>query len=110
MFKNVKHAILLLFLTAALTACTNTVNANSPIPSEDVIQTEVEVIPEPEITEEEKAILELEKKIAEREELEKLRKEQQGEFYVPLVPLEQQREKKNLEIKALYLTGYTAGN
>ncbi|MDW5300676.1 MAG: putative glycoside hydrolase [Sedimentibacter sp.] len=111
MFKNVKYAILLLFLMAALTACNTTVNANSPIPSDNVDQTEVEVIPsEQEITEEEKAELELEKKIAERKELEKLRKEEKGEFYVPLVPLEQQREKKNLEIKALYSTGHTAGD
>lgn len=114
MFKNVKHAILLFFLTAALTACTSPAIANSPIPSDESNHEgsqEVDVVPsEPEMTEEEKAKLELEKKIAEREEVEKLRKEELGEFYVPLVPVTELREKKNVEVKALYATGHTAGN
>jgi hypothetical protein len=114
MFKNVKHAILLLILTAVLTACTDSASANSPIsgevnePANETPQGEVPL--QPELTEEEKAAQELEKKIAEREELEKTRKEEYKEFYVPLVPVSEQREKKYVEVRSLYATGHTAGN
>lgn len=114
MFKNVRHAILLLILAAALTGCTTEVKANSPVPENEASETGTEVPAdtpsEPEMTQEEKAKLELEKKIADREELEKVRKEELGKFYVPLVPVTEEREKKNVQVKALYATGHTAGN
>lgn len=52
---------------------------------------------------------EQEKLIKEREELEAQRKAQLGEFYVPLPPLEQEREEKTVKAKALYLTANVAG-
>ena len=111
MFKKTKYAILLLLLTALLTSCTESADANAPIPPEDTNQEEPEIInSETEISDEEKAELELKEKIAEREELEKQRKEQLGEFYVPLIPVGEEREKKSVEVKALYATGYTGGN
>lgn len=108
MFNKAKKAIILLLLTTALAGCADQVNANTPIPEDNTNQSEVEVVPSE--TQEEKAQKELEKKIAEREELEKKRKEELGEFYVPLVPVGEEREKKNVEVKALYATGHTAGN
>ena len=110
MFIKTKKAIILLLLSLTLAGCTDKVNANTPIPEEKPGQSEVEVPSEPELTEEEKAQQELEKKLAEREELEKQRKNNLGEFYVPLVPIGQEREKKNIEVMALYATGHTAGN
>jgi len=114
MFKKIKSAIILILLSAILASCTNSVQANSPIPldnvNEDDTQQNVENSSEPEISEEEKLKLELEKKIAEREILEKQHKEDQGEFYVPLIPIDNEHEKKNVIVKALYATGYTAGN
>ncbi|NLJ58899.1 MAG: hypothetical protein GX339_08660 [Tissierellia bacterium] len=112
MLKKVKHGILLLLLSLLLTACRGTADAdaNAPIPSEEVEEeTEVERV-EPELSEEEKAKLELEKRMAEREELENQRRDKLGGFYVPLIPLGQEREKKSVEVRALYATGHTAGN
>ena len=109
MFNKAKKAIILLLLTTSLAGCA--VNANTPIPDDEPIQSDVEVVPsEPELTDEEKAQQELEKKLAERKELEEQRKQELGEFYVPLVPVGQEHEKKNVEVKALYATGHTAGN
>lgn len=111
MFNKAKKAIILLLLTSVLAGCTGQVNANTPIPEAKPGQSDVEdVSTEPELTEEEKAQQELEKKIAEREELEKQRKTELGEFYVPLVPIGQERDKKSIEVMALYATGHTAGN
>ena len=60
---------------------------------------------EPEISEEDKQkALELE-----REELEKTRKEEMGEFYVPLPPLGEDNEIRTVKAKALYITGNVAG-
>lgn len=109
MFNKAKKAIIILLLTTALAGCAGQVNANTPIPEDETNKSEV-VPSEPQITDEEKAQQELERKTAEREELEKKRKEELGEFYVPLVPIGEGREKKNLDVKALYATGYTAGN
>jgi len=47
--------------------------------------------------------------IQEREELEKTRKEEKGEFYVPLPPLDLDDELQTEKAKALYLTGNVAG-
>ncbi len=114
MFKNVRQAILLFLLLTVLTACASTVDANSNVPTDvtgNEVDEEIEVTPsEPEISQEEKEKKELEKKIADREELEKLRKEELGELYVPLIPVTDSREKKSIEVKALYATGHTAGN
>ncbi|HBC31335.1 MAG TPA: hypothetical protein DC024_08865 [Clostridiales bacterium] len=113
MFKKAKYAILLLLLTVLLTSCTESADAdaNTPLPPDGTNQEDPEIVDsEPEISEEEKAKLELEKRIAEREELEKQRKEQLGEFYVPLIPIGEERDKKSVEVKALYATGHTAGN
>lgn len=113
MFKKMKTAIILILLSATLVSCNSSVQANSPIPPDKTNQEETQENGdplEPEISEEEKVKLELENKIKEREILEKQRKEEQGEFYVPLVPIEEEREKKVTEVKALYATGHTAGN
>ena len=113
MFKKAKYAILLLLLTVLLTSCTESADADAktPLPPDETNQEDIEIVEsEPEISEEEKAKLELEKRIAEREELEKQRKEQMKEFYVPLIPIEEERDKRSVEVKALYATGHTAGN
>ena len=46
---------------------------------------------------------------AEREELEKVRKEELGEFYVPLPSLEDDGEVETVKAKSLYITGNVAG-
>lgn len=108
MSKRARQAIILLLLSIALAGCSNQVDANAPIPQEEPQETPIEVVPE--LTEEEKAQIELEKKKAEREALEIQRKSELGEFYVPLVPVGEEKEKKDLEVRALYATGHTAGN
>ena len=49
------------------------------------------------------------KLLKEREELEKQRKEQMGEFYVPLPPLGEASKITTVKAKAIYLTGTVAG-
>lgn len=49
------------------------------------------------------------KLLKEREELEKQRKEQLGEFYLPLPPLGQETELNTVKARALYLTATVAG-
>ena len=113
MFKKAKYAFLLLLLIVLLTSCTESADADAktPLPPDETNQEDIEIVEsEPEISEEEKVKLELEKRIAEREELEKQRKEQMKEFYVPLIPIEEERDKRSIEVKALYATGHTAGN
>jgi hypothetical protein len=113
MFKKAKYAILLLLLTVLLTSCTESADAdaNTPLFPDETNQEAPEIIDsEPELSEEEKAKLELEKRIAEREKLEEQRKEELREFYVPLIPIGEEKEKKSIEVKALYVTGHTAGN
>lgn len=109
MFSKTKKAIILVLLATTLVSCSNSVETHKPV--DEIIESDTEDVTEKEeISEEEKAKLELEKKLAEREELEKTRKEQLGEFYVPLIPIGEERERKNVEVKALYATGHTAGN
>ena len=113
MFKKAKYAFLLLLLIVLLTSCTESADADAktPLPPDETNQEDIEIVEsEPEISEEEKAKWELEKRIAEREELEKQSKEQMKEFYVPLIPIEEERDKRSVEVKALYATGHTAGN
>lgn len=47
--------------------------------------------------------------LKEREELERQRKEQAGEFYVPLPPLGEEAEVRTVKAKALYVTANVAG-
>lgn len=61
-----------------------------------------------EMTEEEKKA-EQEKKIAERAALEEQRKKELGDFYVPLLPLDYEKEIEKVEAKGLYVTGNVAG-
>lgn len=101
LFKFKKLLIILSLMSSALlVSCNNSVETNNPINSEEDI----------EIIDSEEQKNDVEKQKAERENLEKQRKEKLGEFYVPLLPLGENKEKKNTEVKALYLTGHTAGN
>lgn len=61
------------------------------------------------LTEEEKIQAEKERKIEERRLLEEQRKQELGEFYVPLLSLDNQREIEKIEAKGLYVTGNVAG-
>lgn len=61
-----------------------------------------------EMSEEEKKA-ELEKKIEERKALEEQRKKELGDFYVPLLPLDDDREIEKVEAKGLFVTGNVAG-
>ncbi len=108
MINKSKKIISLLIIAAVLAGCANQANANTPIPEDESKQQETEAIATQ--TDEERAQMELESKLAEREKLEKQRKEELGEFYVPLVSLGKEQEKKSVEVKALYATGHTAGN
>lgn len=57
---------------------------------------------------EEEKKAELEKKIEERKVLEEQRKQELGEFYVPLIPLDEEREIEKIEAKGLFVTGHVA--
>ncbi len=61
-----------------------------------------------EMTEEQKRA-EQEKKIAERTALEEQRKKDLGDFYVPLLPLDDDSEIEKVEAKGLFVTGNVAG-
>lgn len=61
------------------------------------------------LSEEEIKKAELEKKIEERKALEEQRKKDLGKFYVPLPPLEDEREIEKIEAKGLFVTGNVAG-
>ncbi len=50
-----------------------------------------------------------EEKEKEREELEQVRREEMGEYYVPLPPLGENNDLQTVKAKALYLTGNVAG-
>lgn len=110
MFNKAKKTIILLLLAAVMPAgCTAQVNANMPIPNDKEGESASEIIPS-QPSDEEKEIDETENKLVERESLEKKRQEELGEFYVPLVPMGEEQERKSLKVRALYATGYTAGN
>lgn len=109
MFIKAKKAIILALLATTLVSCSSPANANKPVEVDEIVESNEE--PEKEkISEEEKLKQELEKKLSDREEFEKARKKELKEFYVPLIPIGEEREKKNVEVKALYATGHTAGN
>lgn len=110
MHKKIKTAIILMVLSMTFVSCTQSVQANSPKAPDEIIESADDKSNESELTEEEKAKEELEKKKSEREALEKKHKDEKGEFYVPLIPIGQEHDKKKVEVKALYATGHTAGN
>ncbi len=112
MLKKINTAIVLIVLAIVFASCSSSVETNKPIPPDKIIENDSsEGTPEePEVSAEEKEKLELEQKIKDREETEKKRKSELGEFYVPLIPIGNEREKKTEEVKALYATGHTAGN
>jgi hypothetical protein len=109
-----KRFIALVFLLSVvliLSSCS--FNDDKTTDIEDPTETTVTIEPtaptEPELSEEEKARIELEKAIKEREALELIRKEELGEFYVPLPAIGEEGEAKRFTAKALFVTGSTAG-
>lgn len=103
MKKNKYLLILTLLLAILLSACSLKEKLPSVGKTDTVV--EEETPKEPELTEEEK------QKILqdERAELEKTRKEELGEFYVPLPPLGEENELVTVKAKTLYITGNVAG-
>jgi len=90
--KNLIILIILALLIFLIVGCSQSIE----IPEEN----------EPaELSEEEK----LEQLKIERENLEKDRKEEMGEFYIPLPALGEERELQTVKAKALYLTGNVSG-
>lgn len=104
MKKNIYLLFSLLILSLVLTGCKiDDKVVDEANKDNEVLEEEVEE--EEELSEEEKQkILE-----EERAELEKARKEELGEFYVPLPALGEENELKTVKAKALYLTGNIAG-
>ena len=103
MKKNKYLLILVLSMAILLSAC----SLKEKLPSVGKVDPAVkDETPEvPELSEQEKQkILE-----EEREELEKTRKEELGEFYIPLPPLGEENELVTVKAKTLYITGNVAG-
>lgn len=61
------------------------------------------------LTEEEKAQIAYDAALMEREEIENQRKQDLGEFYIPLPPVGEDIEKVKIDAKGLFCTGSTAG-
>lgn len=124
MTKKLKVLYLIIAMLLIFTSCNQSIETISPdtengdneTNTEEGIDNEnngtsdsaIDVPEKVELTEEEKAQIELENRISERLELEKQRKLKLGEFYVPLIPIGSEEDKKDLEAKGLYITGYTA--
>ena len=104
-----KRSICLLFsliiISLTLSGCKIDQKVIDEANKENELSKEEEPTEIPELSEEEKQKILQE----EREELEKSRKEELGEFYVPLLPLEDEREIKTVKAKSLYITGNIAG-
>jgi len=107
--------ILVLSLTLIFTGCQNVLE-DGKIVSADVYKSDNGKNKDKELTEEEKkaeaekkAKAEMEKKIQEHNALEEKRKAELGEFYVPLLPVDSQREIEKIEARGLYVTGNIAG-
>lgn len=102
--KNVFLLFSLIIMTLLLSGCSQ----KKLTPNESVKEngsSGEEAPKEPELSEEDKQkVLQLE-----REELEKTRKEELGEFYVPLPSLGEEKELKTVKAKSLYITGNVAG-
>jgi hypothetical protein len=104
--KRTLFLILTILVFSILTGCAMAPQDQTEQQQEPEEAVEAEEIPEEEEPSQEeirKALLE------EREELEKKRKEEMGEFYVPLPPLDGDNELQTEKAKALYLTGNVAG-
>ena len=105
-------AVLLLVIVFFSAGCT----VNSEIKSEQKPgveqETEPEKKPEPEQdikTEEEKRLEEEARLTEERRLLEEKRKDELGEFYVPLPKIGQKTDNPKIDARGLYITGSTAG-
>ena len=111
MMKRFFTLVFLLFVVMILSSCTSNNENTTDIedPTESSMNEEPTTPTEPELSEEEKARIELEKAIKEREALELIRKEDLGEFYVPLPAIGEEGEAIRFTAKALFLTGSTAG-
>jgi len=101
--KKIIFILSLLVLVSLLGACVKSEEASENKDPNTKLEEEAEE--EVEISEEEKLAL-LQK---ERDELEKQRKEEMGEFYLPLPPLGEENDLKVVKAKSLYITGNVAG-
>jgi hypothetical protein len=111
MRKSYFALIMVLIITLIIGGCTqngsnsSTTESTSPLVSnEQTTENHKE-----ELTEEEKAQIAYEKALKEREELEIIRKEELGEFYVPLPAVGEEKTPLKISAKGLFLTGSTAG-
>lgn len=96
----------LIIIALVFTGC----SPSKPTSSEGVEENESSI--ETEDNTEDSELSEEEKQKAleeEREELEKTRREEMGEFYVPLPPLGEEKELPTVKAKALYITGNVGG-
>lgn len=122
MFKRLIAIILTLCIIMTLGGCGDNStdpgdNSEVTEPSEDIKDDTNDVEdtddnaeePVDELTEEEKAQIAYEAALAEREALEEDRKQDLGEFYVPLPPVGVDIEKVEIDAKGLFCTGSTAG-
>lgn len=103
MLKKINVLIFLFIISLILVSCKSSIET-----SKTLIDTENEI--NDELLSNEESAEELEKKLEERKNLEKDRKELLKEFYVPLPDINSNKEKITKEVRALYATGYTAGN
>lgn len=103
--------VLILALSLLITGCqTSKDPSDSKVVQADTIDTDndEQKEDEKEPSEEDKKA-EQEKKIEERNALEEQRKKDLGDFYVPLLPLDDEREIEKVEAKGLFVTGNVAG-
>ncbi len=105
MKKNVFLLFSLIIMMLVFSGCETIADTYKDAVKETELPVKEETPAEPEISEEDKqkALIE------ERAELEKTRKEELGEFYVPLHPLGEEKELKTVKAKTLYITGNVAG-
>ncbi|WP_352418437.1 putative glycoside hydrolase [Proteiniborus sp.] len=102
---------LIIALTLLVTGCQVSNNPlDGKVVQADTIDTDndEQIEDNKELSEEEKKA-ELDKKIEERKILEEQRKQELGEFYVPLLPLDEERKIEKIEAKGLFVTGHVAG-
>jgi hypothetical protein len=83
-------------------------NISDQNPEENLVDESTEE-PVNEISDEEKAQIKYEQALKEREELEEIRKNELGEFYVPLPLVDVEVKKMKIDAKGLFITGSTAG-
>ncbi len=106
MKKNIFLLLSLIIMSVVLSGCSLNQKTPNDVIKENGSSVETEEKDkEPEISEEDKkkALQE------ERDQLEKTRKVELGEFYVPLPPLGGEKELKTVKAKTLYITGNVAG-